>query len=50
MCLMCTETYSPGAHNAHLGKIFSFCKILDLEITQLGKNFDQYSGLISKIK
>jgi hypothetical protein len=27
-------------HNAHLGKIPSFCKILDLKITHLKNNFD----------
>jgi hypothetical protein len=34
-------------HNAHLGKISSFCKILDLKITHLKKNFDWYFCLIS---
>jgi hypothetical protein len=35
--------------NAHLVKILIFCKILDLKITHLEKNFDQYSALISSI-
>jgi hypothetical protein len=34
-------------HNAHLRKTPSFCKILDLKITHLKKNFDEYFCLIS---
>jgi hypothetical protein len=36
-------------HNAHLGKIIDFCKILDLKITYLKKKFDQYICLISAV-
>ena len=36
-------------HNAHLWKIPSFCKILDLKITHFKKNSDWYFCLISAI-
>jgi hypothetical protein len=36
-------------HNAHFGKIPSFCKILDPKITHLKLNFDQFFCLLSAI-
>jgi hypothetical protein len=36
-------------HNARLGKILFFCRILDLKITHLKKNFDLYFWLTSAI-
>jgi hypothetical protein len=36
-------------HNAHFGKIPSFCKILDLKITHLKEMFDLYFCLSSAI-